>query len=154
MQLDNFTLKIYNDADDNHKKIIEELENDKEGNKFLGNLQSYINTIEKRKEEEFLYNNSYIVYYEDRPIGFLAITHHDEIYEITNGLLKKERGNHLGPKLLKEFTKKTFETRPQIDKLTLVIDNLNDNAKKAVIKVGYNLEYEQTGKQYYSQKRR
>lgn len=154
MQLKSFNLETFNDMKDSHIAVIDKLEIDKESNEFLGNLSIYINKILRRKEEEFLYNDVYIAYFKDKPIGFISMTHEKEYYEIASGLIKEARGKNLGSQLLQEFTQKTFETLPRIDKLTLIIQNNNAKAIKTAIKVGYDLDHVETGRKYYSQKRR
>ena len=153
MQLKTFDLESYIDIDNSHSSVINKLEEDKDATVFLGNLTSYINRILRRKEDEILYNDVYIAYYKKEPIGFISITHYNDIYEVASGIIKEERGKQLGAKLLEEFTQKTFETLPKIDKLTLIIKKENTKAIKTAISVGYTLENKSVEGNHYSKNR-
>lgn len=150
MQLDNFDLEIYSESNQEHQNILKKVTEDKTGRQYLGNIMNHVNSILKRKEEDYLNNNIYIAIYNQRPIGYIALTHHDDIYEITSGLIKEARGEHLGALLLQEFSEEIFENLTYIDKLTLVIDNKNIGSIKAAQLVGYQKE----NGNYYTQKRR
>ncbi len=149
VKLNSFYLESYIDIKNSHRFVIDQLEDDHDAKIFLGNLGGYINKVLNRKEEDILYNDVYIAYYQDHPIGFISLTHEKDIYEIASGVLKEARGKHLGALLLREFTQKVFETCPRIDKLTLIIKNSNTRAIKTAISVGYQFDG-----QYYSQKRK
>ena len=158
IKLYNFTLKTYNFEDKIHKKIVQEISQDEKGSKFLGSIENNIEIINKRKEEDYLNNNAYIAYYNDEPVGYISLTHYtemdNEIYEIASGLLKEQRGYYLGALILQEFSEKIFEERPNINKLTLIINNLNTGAKKTAIRVGYEQESINGNRTYFTQKRR
>ncbi len=87
-----------------------------------------------------MHNTTYIVYYRDIPIGFIALTHNKEDYEIICGLLKEKRKRHLGTLLLLEFSKKVFENYKDIEVLTLKINNENIGSIKSAKYVGYTEE--------------
>ena len=137
MKLEHFLLKLYNKEDNIHNQIIDKIQKDDLNNEYLGNIYSMINKIEKRKEDDFLHNNTYIVYYNDKPIGYISLTHNNDDYEIIAGLIPEERNKHLGSLLLKEFTHSIFNEYKRIDKLTLKIDDKNIGSIKSAIKVGY-----------------
>ena len=137
MKLEHFLLKLYNKEDNIHNQIIDKIQKDDLNNEYLGNIYSMINKIEKRKEDDFLHNNTYIVYYNDKPIGYISLTHNNDDYEIIAGLIPEERNKHLGSLLLKEFTHSIFNEYKRIDKLTLKIDDKNIGSIKSALNVGY-----------------
>lgn len=95
--------------------------------------------VNKRIEENRC-NHAYIVYYADIPIGFISITNKDESYQISYGIRLKSREEHLGTLLLQEFSEKMYEIYPKIDKLTLVISDVNERSQDAVTLAGYTQE--------------
>ena len=139
MELDNFYLAEYDGKNIDHKTTIIELENDKNGKQYLGNLEYHIAAVNRRKEESRC-NHAYVAYYADIPIGFISITNKNESYQISYGIRPKSRGEHLGALLLQEFSEKMFEIYPEIDKLTLIINNLNTGSKKTADLAGYTQE--------------
>lgn len=139
MELDNFFLAEYDDANIDHKTVAIELENDSDGRNYLGNLEYHINMVNKRKEESPC-NHAYIAYYDDIPIGFISITTKDESYQISYGIRPRNRGEYLGSMLLQEFSEKMFEVYKEINTLTLIINNLNSGSKKTAALAGYTQE--------------
>lgn len=140
MKLDNFILEIYNEDNNEHNNIIKILDTDEKSQKYLGNTQKLIQIINKRKDIDYLHNNTYIAYYNDRAVGYISLTHNKDDYEIISGLLKEERNKHLGSLLLLEFSEKVFEEYKNIDKLTLKINSKNIGSIKCAELVGYQKE--------------
>ena len=150
MELDNFILKEYNEKNIEHSSIIDTLDLDEKSKNFIGRTRTLIQIINKRKEDEdYLHNNTYIAYYNDRPVGYISLTHKEDNYEIISGLLKEERNQHLGALLLLEFSEKVFEKYKDIDKLTLKINSKNLGSIKCAELVGYKHE----NKDIYTMKR-
>lgn len=139
MELDNFFLSEYDTKNIDHKTTIIELENDTEGRKYLGNLEYHIDMVNKRQEENRC-NHAYIAYYNDTPIGFISITNKDESYQISYGIRPKNRGEYLGALLLQEFSEKMYEVYPEINTLTLIINDLNTGSRKTADLAGYTQE--------------
>lgn len=139
MELDNFYLAEYNNRNIDHKTTIIELENDKDGKNYLGDLEYHVLMVNKRQEENPC-NHAYIAYYDDIPVGFISITSKDDNYQISYGIRPKKRGEYLGALLLQEFSEKMFDIYPEIDKLTLIINNLNTGSKKTASLAGYSQE--------------
>ena len=137
MELDNFTLEAYNENNKEHLETIEKIDVDKKSKEYLGNTFSLINMINKRKEEDFLHNETYISYYNNRPVGYIALTHNKDDYELISGLIPIERNQHLGALLLQEFSEKVFETIKDINELTLKINDKNLGSIKCAKLVGY-----------------
>lgn len=137
MKLDNFDLVEYNHNDAEHNGVLIELGNDRDGSYYLGDLFQQAMVIERRKEEDYLHNYSYIAYYNDEAVGYISLTHKEERYEISYGIVPAHRGEYLGALLLQEFSEKLFEVFPDIDKLTLLINNLNTASKKTAKLAGY-----------------
>lgn len=148
MELDNFFLAEYNYTNVDHKTVAIELGNDKDGRNYLGNLEYHIDMVNKRKEDNPC-NHAYIAYYDDIPIGFISITNKDESYQISYGIRPRNRGEHLGAMLLQEFSEKMFEVYPEINTLTLIINDLNTGSRKTANLAGY----AQENKVRYTQKR-
>lgn len=141
MELDNFILKEYDKENIEHCNVIDTLDIDEKTQKFVGRTRTLIQIINKRKEEEdYLHNNTYIAYYNDRPVGYISLTHKEDNYEVISGLLKEERNQHLGSLLLLEFSEKIFEEYKDIDKLTLKINSKNIGSIKCAELVGYKNE--------------
>jgi len=140
MKLDNFDLVMCDANDIEHKTVLIELGNDRDGSYYLGDLFRQNEAIEMRKEEDYLHNCSYIAYYNDEAVGYISLTHKEDRYEISYGIVPKHRGEYLGALLLQEFSEKVFEELPDIDKLTLLINNLNTASKKTASLAGYTQE--------------
>lgn len=138
MRLDNFKLEKYDKYSYIHKKVIEEIE----GNYFLGNLEMHVDMVSRRKEEDYSHNDIYIAFYGDddygyRPVGFISLNHKEFGYEVVSGLLPEERGYHLGPMLLQEFSEKIFEVKSDIDELVLKINSKNHSGIRSALLAGY-----------------
>lgn len=143
LQLDNFILEEYNDSNVEHKAAIKELDNE---NSFLGSVTRSIEKLNNEKEEKKLNQDcAYVAYYENHPIGFISISTSKDKYVIRYGILPIYRKKHLGFLLLQQFSNKMFE-QPNIDELTLFINNTNTASKKIANLVGYeqitNVRYE------------
>lgn len=131
MELDNFFLAEYDFQNINHRAVVIEIENaDRE--KYLGDLEYHIARINQRREDNRC-NHAYIAYYNDYPVGFITIYTESDTYQISYGVRPEKRGEYLGTLLLQEFSEKMFEVYPEIDKLTLIINNLNTSSKKTLI---------------------
>lgn len=141
MELDNFFLAGYDFQNDDHRMIVMELEEDdkKNGTNYIKDLEYHFAMINHRREDNRC-NQAYIAYYNDYPVGFIAITKKDDIYEISYGIRPEKRGEYLGAMLLQEFSEKMFEVYPEIDKLTLIVNDLNTPSKKTADLVGYSLD--------------
>lgn len=127
MELDNFFLAEYDFQNIDHRTVIVEIENaDKEH--YLGNLEYHISRINQRREDNRC-NHAYIAYYNDYPVGFISIFTEAGSYQISYGVRPEKRGEYLGALLLQEFSEKMFEVYPEIDKLTLIINNANTPSK-------------------------
>ncbi len=137
MKLDNFTLEIYNENNKEHIETIDKIDKDKKSKDYLGNTFSLIKMINKRKDEDYLHNETYITYYNNRPVGYIALTHNNEDYELISGLIPSERNQHLGALLLQEFSEELFNKIKDIDKLTLKINDKNLGSIKCAKLVGY-----------------
>lgn len=151
LELDNFFLAEYDPKNVDHKTTIIELENDEGGRKYLGDLEYHIELVNERYQENRC-NHAFIAYYgeEEDPSGFISITGKDDAYQISYGIRPKYRGEYLGALLLQEFSEKMFEIYPEIDDLTLVINNLNTASRKTADLAGYTQE----DRVSYTQKRR
>lgn len=136
MELDNFFLAEYNKQNIDHQNIVNNLGNDYDAKTYLGNLNYHIDRINQRKEDNPC-NHAYIAYYDDIPVGFISIYLEDEMYQISYGIVKEKRGEYLAALLLQEFSEEMFEEYPEIDTLTLLINNLNTGSKKTANLAGY-----------------
>lgn len=136
MELDSFILEKYSNYNIEHKTTVIELCNDKSGRDYLGNLLYAIERIEERKEISEV-NNVYIAYHDESAVGYISITTKDNIYEISYGIRPKYRKEYLGSLLLQEFSKKILELYPEIQVLTLMINNSNIGSSKVADLAGY-----------------
>ena len=132
MKLDNFDLVEFDWHSSEHVDVIRRI-----SSKYLGDISYMVDRINLRKEEDFFHNKFYIAYYNDRPIGFISITHKDFGYEISSGLVPEERGYYLGPMLLQEFSEEIFRVMPEIHQLVLKISSTNVKGQKSAIRAGY-----------------
>lgn len=137
MELDNFFLAEYDSENIDHKTVVIELENDSYAKNYLGNLSYHIERINQRKENNRC-NHAYIAYYDDVPVGFISVYLEQEMYQISYGIVPEKRGEYLGALLLQEFSEEMFEEYPEINTLTLLINNLNTGSKKTANLAGYN----------------
>lgn len=138
MELDNFILKEFQNFNNEHINIINELKVNEEIKKYLGNLDFMINAINKRKIENIC-NNIFIAYYNDYPIGIITLTYFDDTYQISYGILNKFRKQNLASLLLQEFSEKVFEIY-DIEKLVLKINSDNIGSQKVALLAGYEKE--------------
>lgn len=139
MQLDNFDLEEYDRNNIEHKTVVIELENDKNGKQYLGNIEYQVDAINIRREEDMA-NRTYIAYYDMKPVGYISLTHKKDLYEISYGIRPKCQGERLGALLLQEFSEKVFEDYEKIDELTLMINTQNTSSKKTAELAGYTQE--------------
>lgn len=139
MELDNFFLAEYDERNVDHKTTIIKLENDSTAKTYLGNLEYHIARINQRKEQNRC-NHAYIAYYNDVPVGFISIYLEQEKYQISYGIIPEKRKEYLGALLLQEFSEELFEEYPEIETLTLLINNLNTGSKKTARLAGYTHE--------------
>ena len=140
MKLENFDLVKYDSTNIEHKGVLMKLGNDRDASYYLGDLFHQLEAIARRKEEDYLHNYSYIAYYDEEAIGYISLTHKENRYEISYGIVPEHRGEYLGALLLQEFSEKVFEELSDIDKLTLLINNLNTASKKTAKLAGYTQE--------------
>ncbi len=148
LELENFFLLEFDFQNETHHNVLNKIESTKEGKHFLGNINYAITKINQRKEKT-PYNIAYIVYYLDDPMGYISLTYFDNAYQISYGITPEYRGQYLGSLLLMEFSDKLFELFPEIEKLTLKINDLNIGSIKLAEKVGY----EKQDKETYTQRR-
>lgn len=139
MKLDNFHLEEYDMTSSIHKTVVIELENDRDGKYYLGNLEYQIEEINKLRENDII-NQAYIAFYNEEAVGYISLSHKENRYEISYGIRPKYRGEHLGALLLQEFSEKVFEDNNKINELTLMICNQNTSSKKTASLAGYRKE--------------
>ena len=89
IKLDNFELYEfdYNNAD--HSELLFELLNDREVNKYLGNVDILIKRI-LSESDKVLYDSVYVVY-RDIPIGLITLDLVSKKFEICLALLSEYR---------------------------------------------------------------
>lgn len=147
LKLDNFDLIKFDFNNEEHNLVIRKL-CDKNKSNYLGDLFYSIALIRKRQEENY-YNEAYIAYYNDYPIGFISLSYKNSAYEISYGILKEYRNQHLGTLLLDEFSEVLFNNYEDINNLTLVINKNNI----ASIKLANMASYESDTKDNYTRHR-
>ena len=136
MELDSFILEKYDSSRKLHQEIVTSLMQS-QNNEYLGNIYYMIESIYKRKANDFRHlNEVFIAYYNDYPIGLISITYLNERQEISIGILEKYRHQYLGSLLTFEFMEKIFELYPDINELYGVIDGKNINSQKMAKKIG------------------
>jgi RimJ/RimL family protein N-acetyltransferase len=135
MKLDNFILEKYDKTNKEHNMVVQELSNDMDSKKYLGNLDYANAVIEKRKQENP--NNYIYIAYSTFPVGYISLTYKDNQYYISYGIVPKYRGEYLGALLLQEFSEKIFEEYNHIDELTLSIHKNNIKSYKVANLAGY-----------------
>lgn len=137
MELNSFKLIEYDQKNIDHRRVAVELSNEKNGNYYFGDIDYRISELKKYNSP---YNKAYIAYYLDIAIGYISLAHKEDRYEVSYSIVPKYRGNHLASYLLKEFSEKIFEIYPEIDKITLLISNLNTPSKKTALNANYKKE--------------
>ena len=136
MELDSFILEKYDSSRKLHQEIVTSLMRS-QNSEYLGNIHYMIESIYKRKANDFRHlNEVFIAYYNDYPIGLISITYLNERQEISIGILEKYRHQYLGSLLTFEFMEKIFELYPDINKLYEVVDDKNSNSQKLVQRIG------------------
>ncbi len=139
MELKSFRLENYSDSKQEHRSIIIQLWNDKLSHKYLYDLSKEIELL----NELYIYdkkNKAFIVYYEDKPIGYISLMSVDNKCTISYGLIPEYRGKHLCTNLLREFTYEVLKTYEDINKLSLIICNDNIGSQKVAKNAGYEKE--------------
>lgn len=136
MELDSFILEKYDSSRKLHQEIVTSLMQS-QNSEYLGNIHYMIESIYKRKTNDFRHlNEVFIAYYNDYPIGLISITYLNERQEISIGILEKYRHQYLGSLLTFEFMEKIFELYPDINELYEVVDDKNSNSQKLVQRIG------------------
>ena len=136
MELDSFILEKYDSSRKLHQEIVTSLMQS-QNSEYLGNIYYMIESIYKRKANDFRHlNEVFIAYYNDYPIGLISITYLNERQEISIGILEKYRHQYLGSLLTFEFMEKIFELYPDINELYEVVDGKNINSQKMAKKIG------------------
>ncbi len=136
MELDSFILEKYDSSRKLHQEIVTSLMQS-QNSEYLGNIHYMIESIYKRKANDFRnLNEVFIAYYNDYPIGLISITYLNERQEISIGILEKYRHQYLGSLLTFEFMEKIFELYPDIKELYEVVDDKNSNSQKLVQRIG------------------
>ena len=136
MELDSFTLEKYDSSRKLHQEIVTSLMQS-QNSEYLGNIHYMIESIYKRKANDFRHlNEVFIAYYNDYPIGLISITYLNERQEISIGILEKYRHQYLGSLLTFELMEKIFELYPDINELYEVVDDKNSNSQKLVQRIG------------------
>lgn len=136
MELDSFILEKYDSSRKLHQEIITSLMQS-QNSEYLGNIHYMIESIYKRKANDFRHlNEVFIAYYNDYPVGLISITYLNERQEISIGILEKYRHQYLGSLLTFEFMEKIFELYPDINELYEVVDDKNSNSQKLVQRIG------------------
>lgn len=136
MELDSFILEKYDSSRKLHQEIVTSLMRS-QNSEYLGNIHYMIESIYKRKANDFRnLNEVFIAYYNDYPIGLISITYLNERQEISIGILEKYRHQYLGSLLTFEFMEKIFELYPDINELYEVVDDKNSNSQKLVQRIG------------------
>lgn len=148
ISLDNFKLEKYNKYDGDHISTIETLAIDPNITKDFGNLEYMVTCIERRYRENF-YDQLFIAYYKDHPIGFISTSLVDDTYDIRNGILTKYRGYHLSSLLLLEFSEYLFKINSNIQELCIEINKENTEEIENALLIGY----ESIGRNKYILKR-
>ena len=136
MELDSFILEKYDSSRKLHQEIVASLMQS-QNSEYLGNIHYMIESIYKRKANDFRHlNEVFIAYYNDYPIGLISITYLNERQEISIGILEKYRHQYLGSLLTFEFMEKIFELYPDINELYEVVDDKNSDSQKLVQRIG------------------
>lgn len=136
MELDSFILEKYDSSRKLHQEIVTSLMQS-QNSEYLGNIYYMIESIYKRKANDFRHlNEVFIAYYNDYPVGLISITYLNERQEISIGILEKYRHQYLGSLLTFEFMEKIFELYPDINELYEVVDGKNINSQKMAKKIG------------------
>ncbi|MBD9074375.1 N-acetyltransferase [bacterium] len=140
---DGNSVKNFSDSSGNAfgGKLADYMKEDGKGDvlmtEYLGNIHYMIESIYKRKANDFRHlNEVFIAYYNDYPIGLISITYLNERQEISIGILEKYRHQYLGSLLTFEFMEKIFELYPDINELYEVVDDKNSNSQKLVQRIG------------------
>lgn len=137
--LDNFVLEEYDRKNLEHSRVIERLNQDKNSQKYLGDLFYAIQKNEKRKEESIAkLNRTFIPYYNEYPIGYFAIYNIDSEYQISCGILEEYRKQFLASLLIEEASEYFLSHYEDIDELFAIIDKENIASQRASSLVGYN----------------
>ena len=142
----NFSFKVFDIFNPKHQKIKNILTESKEASKISSNLDSFIINNLKRSEKDGI-SNTYVIYYENAPIGILFTNFHpeeeidgkilsDEI-EICLGIIPEYQNKHLGQTLEREISIKLLEMDPTISFIAASIEDENIRSKKTVLNAGY-----------------
>lgn len=137
--LDDFVLEEYNNSNLEHVEVIYELNKDLGTKKFLGDINYNIMRIKARSEENS-FNKAFIPYYNDYPVGYIALTYIKNEYQIIAGILPNFRKENMASLLLQEFSYYLLDNFEEIDELVLRIDEDNLGSQKVADLVGYKKE--------------
>lgn len=144
IDLNIFRLEVFNKDKETHLECIEELNCDKEVEKYLGNLFYMIDRINLRRKENLI-DQIYVVYFQNQIIGFISISILEDEPYISYALLDQYRGESLGSLLLLNFTT-YLQDYYHFVKIYMQIDKENERSKAIAKFLGY--EHEK-GKKYF-----
>ena len=152
--LEDFILIQIDMTNDRHIKFIKEINNDDLIKKYLFPYnESLEDFIDSKVSGVDIFNNFYIIYYENREVGYIEIENMKNV-SLNYALLSSERGNGLDSKLLKELSKYILDNySDQIESVNTIIRNENEASIHASIKGGFDFIETKDGFTTYSKRR-
>ena len=151
--LEDFTLIKIDRTNDIHNRFIKEVDMDTDIKKYLypynNSLDDFIDT---RYSGIDIFNNFYVITYENRIIGYMEIESFKEV-KLNYALLKDERGKGLGSLLIRELTNYILSNYPDVISVNTIIRNENKSSIHASIKGGLDFIDSKDGFTTYGKKR-
>ena len=136
MKLDNFTLEEYEEFNIEHKTTMVNLMNDPAVNRFIGNLDYFIEHTKVRRENNGI-DSIYIVKKAGTSIGFISLNIFSDKYEMSIAILPEYRHQYLGTMLVTDFTDYLFRNNEDINEIYVEINPSNVNSIKMVDNSGF-----------------
>ena len=151
--LDNFILIKLDRTNDTHIDFIKKIDNDSDIKKYLYPYNAtFDDFIDSRVAGFDIFNNFYIVYYENRIIGYIEIENYKNVF-INCALLKNERNKGFGSKILSELTSYILSNYPNVLSVNTIIRNENQASIHATMKSGFEFIENKDGFSTYGKKR-
>lgn len=131
--LNNFILEKINLTNNEHLSLINKFEYDSDVKKYLfPYYSSFYEMVEKNAIGTDIFNNSYIIYYEDRIVGYIELENINNV-SLNYALLRKERHKGIITKLIDELSDYLLDNE-KVKSVKAIIRNGNKASLSAISK--------------------
>lgn len=152
--LRNFILEKFDLNNEKHLELIKKFDSDKTVKKYIfPNDESFYDLVTSISNSNTIFNSFYVIYYEDRIIGYVEIENMKDTY-LNCALLKEERTKGIGTKFLNEIALYLLlNYKDKVDSVNAMIESSNKASINATKKSGFTFIESDNELEKYSIKR-